>query len=212
MTPRRQTRYTSEAIFNELVDDIANGVQAHGERLPTEKELTERYGVSRNTIRSVLNKLGAFGLIETRRGAGSYVRQAGPNVSLHTLAPSLVFEQHHLVDILEFRKAIEVYAVRLAAIRRADDDVARLKALLKRMKRNLQNMREFEQIDREMHLLLARASKNAMFLSMLEIVYTVLVKEMSVMLNLQGRDIDSFSITARLWSASRRESRTRRRS
>ncbi len=68
------TRYTSETIFNELVDDIANGVHANGERLPTEKALTERFGVSRNTIRSVLSKLGAFGLIETKRGDGSYVR------------------------------------------------------------------------------------------------------------------------------------------
>ncbi len=93
---------------------------------------------------------------------------------------------------MEFRKAIEVYAVRLAAIRCSDADMAKLKALLKRMKRNLNRMDEFEQIDKEMHLQVARTSRNAMFLSMLEIVYTVLGKEMTTMLSQQGRDIDSY--------------------
>ncbi len=182
----------SERIFADIVEEIANGSYASGERLPTEHIFKEKYGVSRNTIRSVLNRLAALGLIETKRGHGSYVRQAGPNVSLTTLAPSLIFQQHHLVDILEFRKGIEVYAVRLAAQRCSEDDIKKLHACLKRMKNNLENMQEFQQADKDMHLIFARASKNAMFISMLEIVYNVLTVELSTMLHKQGKDIDSY--------------------
>ena len=185
-------RNTSDRIFNGILEQINSGALTPGQRLPSENEMKESYGVSRNTIRLVLNKLCALGIVETRRGDGSYVRKAGANVSLNMMAPGLIFEKHDLVDILEFRKAVEVYAVRLAAQRAGPRDIAKMKACLKQMKKYLESMREFEMADTDMHIQIAKATKNEMFGSMMEIIRNVLTHEMKAMLVKQGKDIDSY--------------------
>lgn len=183
---------TTERIYNELLESITNGSFAPGAKMPSENELKDRYGVSRNTIRLVLKKLSAVGIVETRRGDGTYVRKAGANVSLNMMVPSLVFEKHDLMDILEFRKGIEIQAVKLAALRATDEDVGKLKTCLRRMKKHMFDMREFEIADADMHVQLAKASKNEMFGSMMEIIHSILTNEMKTLLVRQGKDIDSF--------------------
>lgn len=182
---------TTERIYNELLEAITDGSYPPDTRLPSENELKDRYGVSRNTIRGVLNKLSTLGIVETRRGDGSYVRKAGANISLNMMVPGLVFEKHDLVDILEFRKGIEVQAVKLAAKRATEEDLDKLRGCLKRMKKAMFDMKEFEMADADMHIQLAKASKNEMFGSMIEIIHHILTNEMKTLLVNQGEDIDS---------------------
>lgn len=181
----------SDYVFNDLLEAITSGTYESGQRLPSENVLREHYGVSRNTIRLVLNKLSALGILETRRGDGTFVRKAGLNVPLTQMAPSLVFENHDLASVLEFRKAIEVYAVKLAALRREDSDIRKMRGFLKKMRQTSHAMTQFEKADWDMHLQIAKATGNEMFASMMEIVHNVLTSEMKIMLNKQGRDIDS---------------------
>ena len=181
----------SDSVFNNMLDAITGGVYEPGQRLPSENSLREQFGVSRNTIRLVLNKLCALGILETQRGTGTFVRKAGANVSLKQMAPSLVFENHDLDIVLEFRKAIEVYAVKLAALRRSDADIRKMRGFLKKMRQTSHTMTQFEKADWDMHLQLAKATGNEMFASMMEIIHNVLTGEMKIMLNKQGRDIDS---------------------
>lgn len=182
----------SDTIYHDLVEAIGNGAFAMGDRLPPENVLKERYGVSRNTIRLVLNRLCALGIVETRRGDGSFVRKVGANVALNMVAPTLLFEKHDLAHLLELRKAVEVYAVRLAAERATDADIAKMRANLKQMQRSMGDMGKFERADMEMHLNVARATGNEMFSSILEIVHQVLKKEMASLFVRQGHDIDSY--------------------
>ena len=181
----------SDSVFNDVLDAITGGIYEPGQRLPSENTLREQHGVSRNTIRLVLNKLCALGILETRRGNGTYVRKAGANVPLTQMAPSLVFENHDLASVLEFRKAIEVYAVKLASLRRTDADIRKMRGFLKKMRQTSHAMTQFEKADWDMHLQIAKATGNEMFASMMEIIHNVLTSEMKIMLNKQGRDIDS---------------------
>ena len=67
----RETLWT--AISATLRDDIAGGVYVPGARLPTEAELSARFGVNRHTVRRALADLSALGLVQSRRGAGVFV-------------------------------------------------------------------------------------------------------------------------------------------
>jgi GntR family transcriptional repressor for pyruvate dehydrogenase complex len=64
---------SADAIYNALLDKIEKHYWDPGDRLPAENDLAEEYGVSRVTIRAVLQKLSALGLVETRSGGGTYV-------------------------------------------------------------------------------------------------------------------------------------------
>lgn len=182
----------NSTVYDELVKLITEGVLPEGSKIPSENELRVRFGVSRNTIRLVLNRLRTMGMIETRRGDGSYVKKMGANLVLTSEIPTLLYQKHDFIDILEFRKGVEIESVKIAAQRRTDEDLLQMKGALMQMKRNIMVMDKFFQADDQMHLLFAKATKNEMFSSMLEIIQNILTEDMKSFLLNQGTDIDSY--------------------
>jgi DNA-binding FadR family transcriptional regulator len=131
-TPRRRRR-AYEEVAAELRGQIVSGERPLGDRLPNETALAKEFGVSRATIREALRALTAQDLIRTAKGAGggSYVQV--PSVRhisdvLHS-SINLLTAAHHVSveELLEARELLEVPAARLAAERRANDDVTRLR-------------------------------------------------------------------------------------
>ncbi len=178
-------------VYNDLLEAITNGTYASGERLPSENELKDRYGVSRNTVRSAINRLATLGVIETRRGDGSYVRRQGIDTMLRTAMPILALQKYDLLSILKFRKALEVEAVRIAADKAEIQDLVILRRLMRQMRQSEHDMTQFSVYDAAMHKQLARASHNELFISMLDIVQHILTNDMEKLLVEQGTDIDS---------------------
>ncbi len=66
-----------DQVYDQIKDQIISGSWASGEKIPSENQLMDIFGVSRGTVRQAIQKLSAVGLLETRRGEGSYVRQLG---------------------------------------------------------------------------------------------------------------------------------------
>lgn len=130
--PRNITRH----IANDIRDSILNGDLKIGERLSTEEELSEHYGVSGPTIREVLKRLSAQHLVRSKRGpgGGTFVNrpsfeQARENmVGIMMLLSSL--GSFSLVDIAEFRHDTGLMCLRYAVQRRTDDDLAALEKVL----------------------------------------------------------------------------------
>jgi len=126
-------RKAYEEVAQELRGQIVNGDRSLGDRLPNETALAQEFGVSRATIREALRVLTAQDLIRTAKGAGggSYVQV--PSVRhisdvLHSSINMLTAAHHVTVEeLLEARTLLEVPAARLAAERRANDDVTRLR-------------------------------------------------------------------------------------
>lgn len=182
----------NSAVYDELVRLITDGVFPEGSKIPSENELHVRFGVSRNTIRLVLNRLRTMGMIETRRGDGSYVKKMGANLLLASEVPTLLYQKHDFIDILEFRKGVEIESVKIASKRRSDDDILQMRGALLQMKRNIMVMDKFFIADDQMHMLFAKATGNEMFTSMLEIIQSILTEDMKSFLLNQGTDIDSY--------------------
>jgi DNA-binding FadR family transcriptional regulator len=115
-----------EQVIDQLREQIVAGTWGIGSRIPTESELAQLTGTSRNTVREAVQSLVHSGLLERRQGSGTYVLAAS---ELAGAVGRRVAGAHH-VHVLEVRRTLEVGAARLAALHRTPDDVAGLRRLL----------------------------------------------------------------------------------
>lgn len=107
---------------------LASGEWGLGTRIPAEPVLASSLGVSRNTVREAVKALAHIGVLEVRRGDGTYV---AATTEVHALMRRQV-DRVELAHLLEVRHAIEVRAASLAAQRRTPEDLARLDAVAAR--------------------------------------------------------------------------------
>ncbi len=115
-----------DQVIEQLHRQITSGTWPIGGRIPTESELAQLTGTSRNTVREAVQSLVHAGLLERRQGSGTYVLAASELAG----AVSRQVAGAHRVHVLEVRRALEVGAARLAALRRTDEDVAEHKRLI----------------------------------------------------------------------------------
>lgn len=180
-----------EQTYQKLMDMIIQKQFKPGDRLPSEKNLCETYEVSRNTLRAALNKLDALGLTTTTQGGGTYVKQVDSEVYLNFFVPALLTHNPDLLEIMHFRKGIEVEAARLAAQNATNEDLEELSVMLENCQASLQEIQQFAAANAEFHSTIAKASHNKMFLKMMDIIRTMLLPEFKNFLSAQGEDIDS---------------------
>jgi DNA-binding FadR family transcriptional regulator len=159
-----QTATTFEETVERLGTAIRLGLLAPGARLPPERDLAEQLGIARSTLRQALMSLTESGhLIATRgRGGGTFVSEAPP------LAESTRVELAggHWRDVLDYRIAVEVGAVVLAAERRSAQDLARMRELVEAM-RGVGDFSDYRRADVFFHLGIAEAARSARLLAVM---------------------------------------------
>lgn len=122
-----------------IAEDILSGVYEVGERLPSERELAAAMGMSKTVVHSGLERLAQMGLIDIKPQSGVYVAHYIQTGNIETLNAIVEFQGNKLsyeldVAILDLRMAIEGTALRLLAMRRTPEDIARLRALTQEMR------------------------------------------------------------------------------
>lgn len=156
--------YTS--VASQIREMIENGHYPPGSRLPSERELAEQLGISRVTIREAQIALQAQGYIEVRPGSGA-----------HVLAPKSEPGALPKVDAFELTQARTVFeseAAALAATLITEDELASLDAIVERMKEDAGPDDPLSaDADREFHMAIARASKNAAIVDTIERLWTM---------------------------------------
>ncbi|RMB86184.1 FadR/GntR family transcriptional regulator [Streptomyces shenzhenensis] len=143
-----------------------------GAPLPTEPELMEFLGASRNSVREALKALQAMGIVEIRHGFGTYV---GP-MSLAPMVEGLAFRTlagHHrgedsLLQLLELREAMEAGLVSRLAGRLPEADLTELAALVDRMEERAAQGAGLTETDRAFHAMLYRGLDNVLLSEVLE--------------------------------------------
>jgi DNA-binding FadR family transcriptional regulator len=113
-----------EQIVQQIQDGILRGEFGHGQKLPTERELGQAFGVSRATVRDAMRVLGTMGLIEARQGSGIYVRHDPVPVVSRALTLSVTPDEQSVDHLFTFREGLETQAVRLATERHSADQLA----------------------------------------------------------------------------------------
>ena len=155
----------SEVVADRLGAAIRDGDFAPGERLPTEKELAERYEVSRMVVREAMSRLRSESLVETRQGLGAFVT-AEPGKDLFRLDADTE-AAGNLRHVFQLRIAVEGTAARLAAINGGPDDHDEMRRALHRLKQDIALGRDGTDADSSFHAAIARASGNPYMLRFL---------------------------------------------
>lgn len=177
-----------ESIVSGIRELVVSQGLAPGDRLPPERVLAERFGVSRNSVRESLRILIEAGALESRRGSGTYLLVGADALTLqdttklqHKLEQQLSRKHRRLKDIFAFRRIIEPGMAALAAANATPRDVERLKAIVYDQQRALAGsgaqgeQHSGNELDTAFHLELARVSRNEVLLevfSALENVFT----------------------------------------
>ena len=118
-----------DQVFSAIKQDIVAGVWRVGERLPSESEFADIFGVNRLSIRMALQKLSAVGIIETRVGEGSFVKEFSMRSFIDEI--SVFFEnEKSMQEVKELRNLLEVESTRLAVMHATDEEKVVLKQLL----------------------------------------------------------------------------------
>lgn len=155
-TGKATSQSRASQIALRIQKDIEDGIYGVGTRLPTETQLMERFDSGRSTVREAMRMLVARGMVETRRGSGSYCISAEPSGFSRQLQSS------DLEEIYEIRAIFEVGMVGLAARKRTDEDIAAIRESLAERKESIQRL-DFEaytQADIRFHAALAKATHN----------------------------------------------------
>lgn len=167
-----QSRKLADAVVQQIELLILRGILQPGERLPPERELAERLGVSRPSLREALSALQEAGLLTARQGAGIYVA----DVLGSAFSPALValFSKHDeaLFDALAFRRDMEGLAAERAARLGSETDLAVIDAALKRLETAPPD--EAAMRDANFHMAILDASHNVVLLHMMRSMYELL--------------------------------------
>lgn len=151
-----------EAILLQLKEAIGAGDLRAGDRLPSERDLAERFRVSRASVREALRVLEALGLVGTRRGADNgAVLLSEPGNAFTTALDLLVALRHvPLADVVEFRVMLETNAVRRLASAGHSSALETLRSLLDQMADPRLEQPQFHQLDASFHVTLVRSAGN----------------------------------------------------
>lgn len=161
----------SDKIVGQLIDLITEGKLLPGERLPSERRLTELFGVGRSSLREALNSLETLGFIEVKKRKGNYVKSVDEAVALQPLKKIFQVDQKRIVELYEVRRSIEQSSAREAAENRTETDLEAIHAALSKFE-PVAGHKGFSW-DKEIafHLAIARASHNFLRLHTLKTIF-----------------------------------------
>lgn len=173
----------SEAIAQQIMDLIANGDLKPGQRLPSERELCKDFGAGRSSLREALRCLSIMGVLNARVGEGTSVALDGEKFLGKIVEWRLITEKHDIENLLEVRIAIEGIAAAKAASFAGEQEMARIDALIGRMKEAVDDAKRFAALDLEFHVTLAKASGNALLFDLVSMIRGQLARGLSKVLH-----------------------------
>ncbi|HXE79448.1 MAG TPA: FadR/GntR family transcriptional regulator [Vicinamibacterales bacterium] len=160
----------AETVVRWVTDRIQRGLLKPGERLPSERELASRIGVSRPSVRSGLRTLAAMGIVRTRHGSGTYISHGPPALDGTPLRVLAALHGMNPEQILEARRVLEVGVAGLAAERASMEQIAVLAEEVSGMFASVDNPDAFMAHDLRFHRAIANASGNPVLATLLEMI------------------------------------------
>lgn len=169
-----QRRNLADEVAAQLRQLISTGTYGVGQRLPTEPELMQQFGVGRSTIREAVRLMVNAGLVRVQQGLGTFV------ISQQALAEPLAqrFNRAHFQDLNEVRLLLEVKIAEKAAIHRTKEDIARMKAFLKKRydAAKANDVEACRRADVDFHTAIATASGNEIMVDLYKTIATHLIQ------------------------------------
>ncbi|WP_328295520.1 FCD domain-containing protein [Kineococcus sp. NBC_00420] len=172
----------TEAAIGRVRELIISGELRPGQRLPAEAALSNQLGVSRSGLREAVRALATAGVLEVRRGDGTYVTSLTPDLLFTGIADAVdLMRDEDLMDVMECRRLVEPQATALAAVRAGEPELALVAHHLRCME-HAEDEETLVAHDEQFHAALATASGNAALAAIL-------------------RGVSGATVRARVWRA-----------
>ncbi|MCB1887216.1 MAG: FadR family transcriptional regulator [Rhodocyclaceae bacterium] len=150
----------ADAVSASLQDRISAGELVPGDRLPTEKQMCDRFGVSRAVVREAIARLKADGYVETHQGLGAFVAKDAGRTNFRLVAPGSAAGPVDLAQVFELRLVTEAGVAQMAALRRTREDLAAMRGPLAQMDEALRSGDQASEADDAFHRAVASATHN----------------------------------------------------
>ena len=173
-TVPRRPRTLATGVVDALSERIRVGQLRAGDKLPTEAEIMEEFGVSRTVVREAISKLQAAGLVRTRHGVGTFVVGVVDAPTFRIDVEQLATVRD-VIAVLELRISLETEAAALAAVRRTEENLAAMRGALDAFTEAVESEGDTVQPDFRFHLEIARATQNPHFGELMSYVGTLLI-------------------------------------
>ena len=165
-----------DSIAEKLEEMILSEELKVGSKIPSEIELAESFGVSRNILREAFNILKERGMISGKAGDGTYVVKPEPIILTRMLGRLVHLSDLSYDNIFDLRLSLEVLSAGLAAEHATVEDLETLDSLIIDMKRCLDDRTKYIEVVFQLHITIATASKNLLIPAIMEPLHTVLLE------------------------------------
>ncbi len=159
-----------DKIINQIKELISTGQLKAGDRLPSERLLSEKFGVSRTYVRDAIRKLEFYGILKTLPQSGTVVAGFGITALEGLISDVLQLQGTDFHSLVETRVILEVNSARFASLRRTEDDLIELSNALDAYEKAVHSGKQAVEEDLLFHLKIAEASKNSVLNSLMLIV------------------------------------------
>jgi GntR family transcriptional repressor for pyruvate dehydrogenase complex len=159
-----------DKIIRQIRDSISNGLLKPGDRLPSERKLSEKLGVGRTHLRDALRKLEFYGIVKTLPQNGTIVAGLGLQALEGLITDMLDLQTKDFKSLVESRVVLETSLAQLAAVNRTDSDIMEIKNAFEVHRDKILNGEDAVEEDFMFHLKIADASKNSVLKSLMLII------------------------------------------
>ena len=168
-----QKKKIDELVYEQLLSNIREGVWKEGDKIPSEPELCTELGISRVTLRSSIQKLQSIGLLNVRQGKGTFVTSPNDMLSFSDINGVLDLTEKEFNEISALRVALEPTSIRLILEQGKNADISAVETAYFAMKKALEafDYEEYTQQDYQFHAATIIASKNDIFIQILNIFH-----------------------------------------
>lgn len=177
-----KTKRLYEEIVEQIKQLITDGKLKPGDKLLAERDLAERFQVSRASVREAIRTLEMLGIIDIRPGEGTFVRSTETDDIIRPLAMFLAVERNSLLDMFEMRRIFETATAGLAAERATLEELDQIGSTLANMQErlNVQDSEKGEEYDAAFHYAVAEATHNSLLTKLFKTVSEEFAKANSV--------------------------------
>src|SRR5260221_3269244 len=176
-----------EQIVQQVEDSILKGQLKPGDQLPAERDLAQRFGVSRTAVREAVKTLREKGLVEAYSGRGTFVTNGTSQAIRQSLDLMIrINQQEGSANLAELRLVLEPDIASLAAPRIEEQLLSTMREAVAVMDRNLHDPDAYVEADLDFHLALAEAVGNPLILSLLDSIVGLLREQRSRIFDVQG--------------------------
>ncbi|HEY3399307.1 MAG TPA: FadR/GntR family transcriptional regulator [Geothrix sp.] len=177
-----KTKRLYEEIVEQIKQLITDGKLKPGDKLLAERDLAERFQVSRASVREAIRTLEMLGIIDIRPGEGTFVRSTETDDIIRPLAMFLAVERNSLLDMFEMRRIFETANAGLAAERATLEELDQIGFMLTSMQErlNVQDSEKGEEYDAAFHYAVAEATHNSLLTKLFKTVSEEFAKANSV--------------------------------